>query len=798
MDQFSAHLDRGWELISRNDPRAAEASARRALELDPQSPEAYNLLGYCAALEGNADDAVEAYRQAIALDDTYFEAMLNAAEVYIHPIRDYDEAVRMCDDALELAETDEELVDALLLKFDALLGKGDDDLDEARAVLERMPPAPYQNPAHGFLVGRAYYEVGDVERAAPLVDEATKKDPTHPEAFYYLGLVRDEAGDQVGATIAFLRSRELDLALGAPPWSPAKDEMEAIVRSVIASLDLVLGSYVRGADVYVSDVPALELVAGGVDPRALLLFDDIGAPRPAGPACARIFFYQRNLERVGGAVDMLEGEVRSALEREITLTFLEEGAGQRSQKELNLTPRMEAPSPEALAAAVPEPVRELCRTLRRAKKRAWIVGGSVRDLLRGVAVADYDVCTDARPEEIQKIFPRTVPTGIEHGTITVLLAGKPYEVTTLRGETTYSDGRRPDGVVFHDDILEDLARRDFTVNAIALDPLDAVLVDPYGGQRDLAAKLIRAVGDPRARFDEDGLRVLRAARFVATLEADLDPATKAAIAPTLGTFRKVSAERVRDEWMKTMKARAPSRAFEVMRVTGILDVTCPELVLGFGMEQNRWHAFDVWGHAMACLDACSGDPALRVAALLHDVGKPKTRAFSEKTQDYTFYEHERVGAGMAEDILARLRFSNEERARIVALVRHHLICYDDGWSDAAVRRWVRRVGIERTDDLYALGRADALGKGRPIEDELARIAHLGERVAKVLAAGDALTVKSLAINGHDLMKDLAMKPGRRIGEVLEALLEHVLDDPTKNDRDTLLALARVIFAAPSS
>lgn len=336
MDQFSAHLDRGWELISRNDPRGAEESARRALELDPQSPEAHNLLGYCAALEGNAEEAIESYRQAIALDDRYFEAMLNAAEVYIHPLREYDEAVRMCEEALELAETDEEVVDALLLKFDALFGKGDDDLDEAREVLTRMPPGPYENPAHAFLVGRAHYEVGDVERATPLIEDSTERDPSHPEAWYYLGLVRDESGDAPGATAAFLKSRDLDLALPAPAWAPTRDEVLALARQVIGSLDSVLGSYVRGADVYVGDVPGLELVAGGVDPRALLLFDDIGSTRPGGPACARVFFYQRNLERVAGAAELLETEIRAALEREITLTFLEEGAGQRSKKDLNL------------------------------------------------------------------------------------------------------------------------------------------------------------------------------------------------------------------------------------------------------------------------------------------------------------------------------------------------------------------------------------------------------------------------------------------------------------------------------
>jgi Flp pilus assembly protein TadD len=335
MDQFSAHLDRGWELISRNDPRGAEASARRALELDPQSPEAYNLLGYCAALEGNAEEAVEAYRQAIALDDTYFEAMLNAAEIYIHPLRDYAEAVKMCDMAIELAETDEELVDATLLKFDALVSQGEEGLSEGRVLLDRLPPPPYENPVHTFLVGRALFELGDLERASPLIEEAASKDPKHAEAWYYLGLVRAEAGEEATATEAFLRARELDLTQPAPPWSPPRDVFLSYCKAAVGQLDAVLGSYLRYAEIFVSDVPGFELVVDGVDPRTLLLFDGINPPdRPHVP-CMRVFFYQRNLERFVGGADTIEEELRAALEREITLTFLQSDLENRPRRELN-------------------------------------------------------------------------------------------------------------------------------------------------------------------------------------------------------------------------------------------------------------------------------------------------------------------------------------------------------------------------------------------------------------------------------------------------------------------------------
>lgn len=334
MDQFSAHLDRGWELVQRGDTRGADASARRALEIDPQSPEAYNLLGYVAALEGAGAEAVESYRQAIALDDTFLEAMLNAAEVYIHPLADFDEAIAMCDQALDLAESDEELLDALLLKFDAQLGKG--ETDEARVTLSRVPEPPYENAGHAFLVGRALYEVGEVERAVPLVEDAARRDPQHAEAQYYLGLVRDESGEAELATEAFVRARQLDLELPAPQWSMPRELFAKAVEHAVAALDPVLGRFVREAKLYVSDVPGLELVTDGVDPRALVLLDSItSSDDPLASRCQRVFVYQRNVERVAGGEDAVEAELSSAIEREITAMFLEGETRTRDARELN-------------------------------------------------------------------------------------------------------------------------------------------------------------------------------------------------------------------------------------------------------------------------------------------------------------------------------------------------------------------------------------------------------------------------------------------------------------------------------
>lgn len=443
--------------------------------------------------------------------------------------------------------------------------------------------------------------------------------------------------------------------------------------------------------------------------------------------------------------------------------------------------------------AVPADVFAICRTLADKGKRAWIVGGCVRDLILGRTASDWDVCTDALPDDLLRIFPRAVPTGIAHGTVTVVKNHQHYEVTTLRGETTYSDGRRPDSVFFVDDITADLARRDFTVNAMAISPADGHLIDPFDGQGDLRRGILRAVGDAHARFSEDGLRVLRAARFSAQLGFALDPATHRAIGDTLDTFRKVSAERIRDEWMKAMKANKPSMAFEIMRETGLLAIICPELMESVGVDQNRYHTFDVWGHAMSCMDACVGDPVLRISALFHDVGKPRSRAFSDKTKDYTFYEHERIGAEMVRPICERLRFSTDERGRIEDLVRFHMWHYD-GWTDAAVRRWIRRVGTHRVEDLYALREADIRGKGptKVTPEDFDSLGGLKAHVERILAEGAALTTKDLKLNGHDLMGELGIKPGRILGEILEQLLEVVINDPTENDRDRLLARAREI------
>jgi tetratricopeptide (TPR) repeat protein len=326
-DQLTAHLDRGWDLAQKGDAAGAIACAKRALELDPQSPEVHNLMGFASALEGEAEEALEHYRQAIALDETYFEAMLNAAEVMIAPLGDHDGAIAQIEEALDYAETDEEIADCILLKVDALMAKA--DYEEAKRAMKMLPDGPFNGPTYLFLIGRAWYELGQLDKAAPLIEQAAKADPASADAQYYLGLVRDEQGDGRAATEALLRSRALDLGRAPPPWAPSPEAFATIVKGAIERLDLVLARYVREAEVYVVDVPGAELVVDGVDPRALLVLDTPPVEEGAPPR-VRVFVYQRNVERAAGSLEAIDGELSAALEREVTGVFLE---GQKPAKE---------------------------------------------------------------------------------------------------------------------------------------------------------------------------------------------------------------------------------------------------------------------------------------------------------------------------------------------------------------------------------------------------------------------------------------------------------------------------------
>ncbi|MDB4985431.1 MAG: tRNA nucleotidyltransferase [Myxococcaceae bacterium] len=413
---------------------------------------------------------------------------------------------------------------------------------------------------------------------------------------------------------------------------------------------------------------------------------------------------------------------------------------------------------------IPAPVTDLCRVLARHGYRGWVVGGCLRDLLRGRAAADWDLATDARPEQVQAIFPRVIPTGIQHGTVTVRQRGVSYELTTLRGEGAYSDGRRPDSVEFVSDIQDDLGRRDFTINALAYDPVTDQLEDPYGGLEDLALHLIRAVGAPERRFGEDGLRVLRAARFAASLEFELEAATEAAIRPTLDTFRRVSPERVREEWNKALKAREPSRAFRVMRRTGILEVTYPEL-----SELEEY----VWERTLAGVDASPVEPGLRIAALLFGL-----RGELENIADW----------------LTRYRFSNAEREQVVRLLQYACPEASAAWTAADVRRYARRVGRGAIEQVSELSCSMARAHFGADSAEARGADRLRAQLAEVVRPETPLLTRELALSGRDLMQQLSLAPGPRVGKLLDALLDRALDDPELNTPERLLDTVRALSA----
>ncbi|HEU5311678.1 MAG TPA: HD domain-containing protein [Candidatus Eisenbacteria bacterium] len=442
---------------------------------------------------------------------------------------------------------------------------------------------------------------------------------------------------------------------------------------------------------------------------------------------------------------------------------------------------------------VPPPILTLVRTLQESGQEAYLVGGCVRDLLRGAEVSDWDIATSARPEEVARIFPRAIPTGITHGTVTVPTDAGPCEITTFRVESAYTDARRPDRVTFVREVEPDLLRRDFTVNAMAWDPLNRREADPSGGRRDLSKKVLRAVGDPVERFREDGLRPVRAARFAATLEFDLESETERALSEAKDRVERVAPERIRDELMKMLASPRPSRGFEVLRRSGLLAVVLPELAATVAVPQNRYHAHDVYFHTLYTLDAAPNDkPVVRLAALFHDLGKPGTRAERENGEA-TFYNHQFEGARIAIDALTRLRFSRETTDLVAHLVEHHMFDYRSEWTDAAVRRFVQKVRPENIADLFDLRIADNIGNGTKTGFPH-YLEELRDRIDAILVARQALSLRDLRIGGEDVMRVLGSPPGPKVGEVLEQLLEEVLEDPERNDRGWLLQRVREGFS----
>lgn len=446
---------------------------------------------------------------------------------------------------------------------------------------------------------------------------------------------------------------------------------------------------------------------------------------------------------------------------------------------------------------VPKEVRAVMGLLAQVGFKAHIVGGCVRDLLLGRAPKDWDVATDATPEEIQKIFPESVYENT-FGTVGVKTASddpklKIVEVTTFRIEGRYTDKRHPDEVKFAKTLEEDLSRRDFTVNAIAMD-IEGEIVDPFGGARDLAKKIIRTAGDPDARFGEDALRLMRAVRLAVDLDFEIEEAARAAAQRISPRLNEIAAERVRDELTKIIMAARAADGISLLEELGLLRYVMPELREGIGVTQNKHHVYTVFEHSVKSLEYVARQPdtslVVRLAALLHDVAKP--RAKGGDGPNATFYNHDIVGGKMAKKMLERLRFSSDVADQVSHLVRYHMFYYNVGdVSDAGVRRFVRRVGPEYIEDLLKVREGDRIGSGVPKAVPY-KLRHLLFMVEKV--KHDPLAPKMLVLRGDELMRILDIPPGPRVGQILGALLEEVLDDPSRNNRDYLTARAKALHA----
>lgn len=440
---------------------------------------------------------------------------------------------------------------------------------------------------------------------------------------------------------------------------------------------------------------------------------------------------------------------------------------------------------------IPREVKNVLHALTDAGFEAYIVGGCVRDLTIDHEPKDWDITTNARPEKIQEIFPDSFYEN-DFGTVGVKVApflktGKPdrehdvIEVTTYRIESTYSDKRRPDAVQFADTIHDDLSRRDFTMNALALD-VHNNLIDPFGGLDDMHKKIIRCVGDAHERFNEDALRMMRAIRFAARLNFSIEQCTLQAIQDNHGLLVHVSMERINEEFSKIVLSSHPRHGIQMLHDTGLLQHFLPELEEGIGVEQNHHHTLTVWEHNLDALENCPSKKLdVRLATLLHDIGKPASK--QGMGRECTFYNHEYISARMTKEILHRLKYPKKIIDRTVLLVRNHMFYYSvDEVTETAVRRIITKVGLENMKDLMDVRIGDRLGSGTK-KAKPYKLRHFEYMIDKV--SNDPISVKMLKINGDIMIKDLAFSPGPQIGAILNVLLAEVIDDPSKNTLEHL-------------
>ncbi|HDM32111.1 MAG TPA: HD domain-containing protein [bacterium] len=441
---------------------------------------------------------------------------------------------------------------------------------------------------------------------------------------------------------------------------------------------------------------------------------------------------------------------------------------------------------------IPKEVKDVIEKLKKAGFEAYVVGGCVRDFLRGGKPKDWDITTNAKPTEIRKLFPKSFYEN-RFFTVTVLTESedptlREIEITTFRKEAKYTDKRHPDFIEFAKTLEEDLKRRDFTVNAMALKIEDSKfeIVDLFEGQKDLKNKIIRAVGNPKERFSEDALRMMRAVRFAVTLGKDwkIEKETEKAIKENAIWISAISKERIRDEFLKIIMSKEAAKGIELMRKLQLLKYIIPELLEGYGVTQNKHHIFTCWEHYIRSLDFAAKKGFslhVRLAALFHDIGKPRTKR--GEGPDATFYGHEVVGAKMTAQILNRLRFPKKDIEKIVKLVRYHLFYYNPGEvGESSVRRLIRKVGLENMEELIQVRMADRIGSGVP-KAEPYKLRHLRYMIEKV--SRDPISVKMLKVSGEDVMRILKIKPGPKVGQILNILLSEVIENPKKNEKEFL-------------
>ena len=454
---------------------------------------------------------------------------------------------------------------------------------------------------------------------------------------------------------------------------------------------------------------------------------------------------------------------------------------------------------EKIFADIPAPIKEIAIILNTEGFQCFLVGGSVRDSIMGFTPKEYDIATNAKPEDVQRIFKYTIPTGIKHGTILVILDDMQVEITTFRSDGNYSDGRHPDKVEYTASIEDDLPRRDLTINAMAYNVLDGNLIDMFDGMKDIKNKIVRSVGNPYERFTEDGLRIMRAIRFATKLNFNIEKETFEAICHSTGMLTSIAYERIREEFNGILISDNPFRGIELLRKTGILALIMPELMQGFGVAQNRFHKYDVYYHILHTIQAVEPLETeeltllVRLAALFHDIAKPMVQKKVSKQEEPVYYNHEVVGANVAKKIMKRLKYSNAEIDFVTLLVRQHMFYYQDEWTDGAVRRFMKAVGVENIKPLLKLREADRLGSGNRKDKESKAIPKLLARIDKIIEEENAITVKDLKINGNDLMQEFNLKPGPIVGKILNYLLDLILDEPSLNDKEKLMEKTRIFL-----